>query len=278
MDTPDGSSGEAAAAPPVATPPADAAALGAVAAGATAPAAAPAADGASTPPSAAPAAGSADSSAGSEETFDRSYVEKLRDEAARYRTKAKEYEDNFDGWDPEDKALFLSLSKDLLSSDKTAAAEAAKKLRSVSDRVAQELGAIEEELERPLTKSEMESYLAEKDKERAGQEAINRILTESESLGYEKGTKAFADLIWTAQNVPEAQGQIAKAHEIISAQVATFEQAAIDKYLAGKQGQADAFPKTPSDGAAPGTTSEAPKSWKEAKAAVQAKLAAQVGS
>jgi len=224
------------------------------------------------------AAGENDGSgAGAPETFDREYVEKLRDEAAKYRTRSKELESKFEGWDPEDRDLFLDISKDLLSKDPKAAAAAAAKLKGVSEKIAAEVGAIEDELERPLTKAEMEQFIAEKEAEREKQTALNQVLSESKALGYEPGSREFAELTWRAINDKEAGGTIAGAHERILAEIAAFEQQVIDKYVAGKKGQAESFPKTPTDGAAPGTTNEPPKTFEEARARARARAAAQVG-
>ena len=48
-----------------------------------------------------------------EDTFPREYVEKLRAEAAKHRTRARDIESSFDGYSPAEKARFLELASQL---------------------------------------------------------------------------------------------------------------------------------------------------------------------
>ena len=45
------------------------------------------------------------------DTFDRAYVEELRQEAAKYRTRAKAYDEAFDGYDDDTREAFLTFAK-----------------------------------------------------------------------------------------------------------------------------------------------------------------------
>ena len=71
---------------------------------------------------------------GGEDTFPRSYVEELRQEAADYRTRAKNYEQAFSGMTEQEQRTFLNLAQDI-TQDPAAALET---LRKVQENLAQQ--------------------------------------------------------------------------------------------------------------------------------------------
>lgn len=211
-------------------------------------------------------------------TFDRNYVQKLREEAASRRTAVKPYEEAFSAYTEEQRAGWLSVARGLASDDDTARAEAAKVLFDVAQEI---LGAdhlATQTAEKPggepglgekqfLTEEQLEAKLAEREQAAALQREIAKVNEEVSALGYKEGTPDYQDLMWRAVN--QHGNDIAKAHEARQAE----RQAIIDAYLAEKAGQAGAAPGVPGAGVS-GQQPTKITDYKQSRASLEARIAA----
>lgn len=198
------------------------------------------------------------------ETFDRSYVEKLRHEAASRRTKQRELEEQWkpwqealDGYEPDDKAAVLNLAKSL-KEDPDAAAAMMRRYLGLDDEEApagapEVTSAAAEQAAQYLTAADLDRLLQERE-QRAQQEAqVKAINDEAKGLGYdpaaERGTaehRRYVQLVYVANHT--TGGDLAKAHEALEAE----RQAVIDQYVAAREAAADGAPTPPrAGGAAP---------------------------
>lgn len=206
--------------------------------------------------------------------FDRAYVEKVRKEAADRRVKLKPYEETFGEASDDEREALLELNRLLLTDP------AAGTRRMI-------------ELSRAIAGDEFESYLtnepqaltadqaqklweennAKQEQERQAQEAEQAVFRQIKDLGYQENSPEAANLVWRAYN--QFEGDIDKAHEAIQGDV----QKIIDSYVESKAGKNNAFPPVASgSGGGPADPAGgAPKSFAEARAAAEARMAAQAG-
>lgn len=228
------------------------------------PAAAPASDGA------AAYSGDAGDTSPEGETFPRSYVEELRQESAKYRTKAKTFEEAFSGYDDDSREAFLSLAKDLLEAPE----DAAKRMLEVSRNL---LGdqfdtfLAEDPTDKPLTAADVDRIMAEREQKAQADAAVKAVEQEARDLGYTDGSPDIAELFWHAHN--ETGGDLKAAHEKVQAR----KQAIIDEYLAQKQADGSAFPVPTTAGVGADQGADAPKDFADAKARTLAMLAGEPG-
>lgn len=202
------------------------------------------------------------------ETFDRSYVEKLRNEAAAHRTKAKSYEQAFEGWDEGDQQVWLETVQ-LARLDPKAGAE---RLRQITELLAG--GATPQEAadqvdgKEPeyLTKEEVDRLLQERDEKAHIDAQVQKIAAKAESLGYEKDSPSYTQLLVLARDV--YKGDLDKAHEAIKAE----RQKVIDDYLAEKAAAADAHIPL-RRGGAPASEIKDIKDFKDSRASLESRLA-----
>lgn len=235
----------------------------------------------STPESTVPASPAAESDPfdnAEVQTFERSYVEKLRKEAADRRTAAKAYEDAFSGYSPEQREGWLSLAQSLASDDPTVRAEAAKIMQEVSNDILG-AGSITETGEKPagepdlgekqfLTEEQLEAKLAEREQKAAIDAEVRKVNEEVAALGYKEGTPDYNDLMWRAVN--QHDHDLQAAHAARQAE----RQAVIDSYLADIE--KNGAPRLPGAGQ-PGNQPSAITDFKGARASVEARIAAAMG-
>lgn len=202
----------------------------------------------------APAAPAAEAPA-EPDVFDRAYVEELRGESAKYRTKAKPFLEAFDGIDEADRDTFLYLAQTYKADPVRAAQEMA--------RLAQ--GLLGDEPEAPAAPADPEVMTVAKYQEMRREEAIaseaKRIEAEAVGLGYAKGTPEYQYLLAVARN---GDGNIAAAHAYIQQR----EQAAVQAYLAKKAAEADGAPTVGTGPSAPAGTERQIKTWRDAESAI----------
>src|SRR5487761_1419240 len=175
-----------------------------------------------------------------QDSFDRPYVEKLRSEAARYRTEAREAKTFVDNFGPaEDRETWKNLASTLYRDQKAGArymAELAKGLGAgMSDEEALEAAGPapaalpSTEAKAPgLTMEDVERMLGEREQQRAQADAIGSVEREAQELGYKPGTRRYIALLHTAAN--ETGGDLQEAHRSLQSE----DQAIIDAYLADK--------------------------------------------
>lgn len=202
------------------------------------------------------------------DSFDRAYVEKLRREAAGYRTKAQPYEEVFSAYDDEEREFLLSVTRDLGNPEKQA--DAARRLRDLSARLLEEEEEVQSERDKPLTLAELEARESKKAEEAQQRAAVEAVEKEAVDLGYEKGTPDYAFLMYMAAN--HHDGSLADAHKAI----ADGRQAIIDNYVAEAKAKGDKWVTTSdATGGAPSEQGEDKKDWAtaRAKATLRAKKA-----
>lgn len=203
-----------------------------------------------------------------QDTFDRAYVEKLRQESAGYRTRAKTYDEAFDGFDDESREVFLGLAKDLVNSPEAAA----RRMIEVSRQL---LGdEFDSALTGPppaLTREDAERLWAEKEAARTQEEAIRAVQSEARDLGYKDDTPDMSELFWFASN--ETNGDLKAAHEKVQAR----KQAAIDEFLEKKRASGESFTTPTTAGITAGGDGEPAHTFEEASARLRARLSGEAG-
>lgn len=212
-----------------------------------------------------------------QDTFDRAYVEKLRQESANYRTRAKKFQEAFDGYEEEAVGEWLELATTLRSDPRTAASRFKELAEAIEGQLTPEQAeAVMEQVtddevfpsEQPLTKAEFEKMWQQKQQEVETNQLIRQIENEAVDLGYEKGSKQYQRLLYEASQLPD--GSVKKAHEALQAE----RQAIIDAYVAEMGGSPS--PQVP--GKNVGGESGQPKSFEDfetAKSALDEWLASQ---
>lgn len=177
-------------------------------------------------------------------TFERSYVEKLRNEAAGYRTKYREanaYVETFGPAGSEDRETWRQLASTMYSDTAAGAqwmANIAKGLGAgLSDEQAIAKAGPEPTTITPapatpepkgLTPEDVERMFTERETRQAEAAAIKAVEDEAHGLGYASGTKEYVALLHTAANT--TNGDLNKAHAVLQAD----RQAIIDAYVAEK--------------------------------------------
>lgn len=202
--------------------------------------------------------------------FDRAYVQKLRQEAAGYRTKARQY-DTLESYDEADRKVWLQMAE-LYKSDPVAAAEymeaIAKGVRGAAAPVTPEPQPGDDA---PLTRADIQALLAERDNAAAVAAQKAQIEHEATELGYKVGSRQYKYLIQTAMD--DTSGDLKAAHEAIEAEY----QARIDQFVGQKAREVDGSPVAPAAaaGAPPSGETAAPKDFRSASRQLREFLDAQ---
>ncbi len=211
-----------------------------------------------------------------QDTFDRAYVEQLRDEAAKYRTRARDYENTFEGYDEETRAGWLEL---------IGMAKAAEGNPEIQQQLAQMLGfelqqedvqAMEETIaeDRPLTREEYaqiareeaRSLYTEEQAARDEQNAIHDIQTRAKALGYDQESPDYVLLLKFANDMDTPDLEAA------SEQVKAYHQAKYEEFIQRKSDEAHQSPVAPSgNGVSPSIVQPA-TSWEAARDSLHERL------
>jgi len=195
------------------------------------------------------------------DTFSREYVAELRRESAGYRTEAAKYKDAFEGYDDDGAQAWLTAA-DLWKTDPAA----------VSDWMEQQVEAYRatetpdgqfDEGEAPLTYTQLEQVLSERDAEAASEADVEDVMYEASELGFEPGTPEYMQLLYYAN--AETDGDLIEAAEMVEAQY----QSVIEAYIAEKAGGTGIAP-VQSGGIPDGETPVI--DWKEARASAEARI------
>ena len=222
------------------------------------------------------------------DTFDRAYVEKLRGEAAKHRTRARSFEEAFAGYTDAEQARFLDLAKNLNHNPEAALEE----FRSVTNRLAGQLGkepimsedptntnpaqaaevAAPSEAASPavsaLTAADIdalvESKLAAAQQQQQQQSEVERTFAEAEALdpAY-KDPAAKAHLFAVAQ---QNGTDLAGAHNILTDQLQTVIDKAVSEHMEGLRSGRVHPPRTPAGSDTTSESSGSPSTLAEAKA------------
>lgn len=190
---------------------------------------------------------------------------KARDEAARYRTELRRYEESFGRWAPEDADVLLQAVgavAELLAAGESD--KAGQVFRAIADQfgeetanqVAQAGQQQADDDDELLTRAEMMQLLAEREAASAYEMGVQQHMADLQrtagELGYDPHSEEWAVVLSEAINLHD--GDVRAAAEAIK----NREQAAIDRYLAGKRSAADGIPSVVGNGAAPAAASDAP--------------------
>jgi cobalamin biosynthesis protein CobT len=199
------------------------------------------------------------------ETFDRDYVEKLRNEAADYRVRAKEFHEAFEGYDEAATAKFLDLARGL--NDETRHREVGVEFFNIGKRILESLGEDVGDLaapdpNRPLTKAELDAEFAAREEERNMAQLVEAIDHEIKELGYTQGSPDHYALMRLANDRDD--GSIEEAHKSLQA----WKKGIIDEWAKSFQEKQSKHLKTaPAVGVAPSDPGEEiPLDWEGARA------------
>lgn len=197
-------------------------------------------------------------------------VREAREEAKRYRLRAKEYDEVYDGLDDAGRGFLLELNKALKAGD-TDAAQAMWDQLFTADPADPDPAAAP-----PATAMSaddidriVEEKLAAREQARQKEQAIADLDHQAEALGYKPGTRDYVNLLFVANH--ETNGDIAAAAEALKAD----RQKVIDEFLASKASDSEQHttPAAP-NGSAP--SGERPiTDLRQAKAGLEEWLASQ---
>lgn len=198
-------------------------------------------------------------------TYDQAYVDSLRDENAKSRIRAKEYEEVFGDYADDDRSTWFELAKTYKNDPAGAAAQFEQIAASL--KAQQEATAVQNyEAGTPVTMEALEARFAQ---ERAAieQERLSlQIDAEARELGYNDGTPERDILYTLAARLPD--GDLKKAHE----QLQGMQQKYVDEYLAKKRAEAESSPVAPG-GQGQTPSQEVPlKTFKDAQAAARIRI------
>ena len=169
--------------------------------------------------------------------FDRGYVEKIRGEAAKYRTEYAPFRDAFDGYESEDRDALLALAKELQENPDAAARRMLEASRAIAgDKFDDWLNGAEPEY---LTPDVLEARLAEREAKQRQEAEVAAIQREAVELGYQENSPDHAKLFWIAAN--QTNGDLKAADAAIKAE----RQSIIDAYVAEVREKGSGFPATP---------------------------------
>lgn len=203
------------------------------------------------------------------DTFDRAYVEKLRDEAASHRVKNKTFEDAFAGYEPEQVEYLLNITRGLRDPKQQLAA--AKELKEVITSIyeARGLDPFDPDSEpKPLTQEDIDARFDQERIAREQESIVAGIRKEVADLGYTEGSLDHFALLRAAELTDD--GSIVKADEKVKA----WKQGIIDEFVKNQRDGKDQWLKTPpAVGKPPADTTDAPTDMEGARARADALLA-----
>jgi len=210
----------------------------------------------------------------STDTFPRSYVEQLRQEAAERRTSLQPYRDAFDGYEDSDRDTLLAFAQTLRQDPTTAAQWMATQAEAILDgdgegegydESAGDMGDQGDGLDEdtPLTRGQLEQFLAQRDAQTQAQQQhesqIASIIDEAKELGYDpespEGSADYVALLHVANT--QTGYDLNKAHEIMQGR----NQKVIDGFLASKRGDADGSAITPQQTGSSRQENAMPEGW-----------------
>lgn len=185
--------------------------------------------------------------------FDRGYVERLRQEAAKYRTERNELNerlqgyDAFDGIDPEDFQVFADMAGRYKQGDTSGMAEMMQTIAqailspdndgspegdaATAEKIGEAIDGATDADGKPLDPDSVQQMIADalaaKEAQEAEERAVKEVFAEIEAAGFKQGTPEGWLVLWHANNT--TGGDIAAAAE----QVRAYRQGIIDEYVQG---------------------------------------------
>lgn len=209
------------------------------------------------------------------QSFDRAYVEKLRNEAAEKRVALKTFNEAFDGYNDAERDFFMDVIRGLKDEGGRDAA-ARRALEVFKSLVEPETDPSplsggdpeEDEEDRPLTIKEWKALQEKQQAEAAETEAVEAVKREAGELGYTVGTREYRRLMDVA--VHETKGDLKKAHEVLEAERNTF----IEEYLSKKKEAAEQTLSSPGGAGTPPSQERKSLTLEDARKAMLARLQA----
>jgi len=217
------------------------------------------------------------------DTFDRAYVDELRQESARYRTQLREVESYFDGYSAEERSAlgqYLQLSRAAEQGDPEAI-QILNDLLGEDDQVADTSNdwatdgpVIDEDYLRELARQEAEQLYTQGRWEQDQQQAVLNVQQTAEKMGYQQNSDDYVLLLKYANDLDPAEHPdlLAAADQ----QVKAYRQSIIDAYIGQKTGQADG-PRTPQGNGAAPSLAQPPRTMAEARQALHERLVREFG-
>lgn len=202
-------------------------------------------------PAPAPAPEAAPAEGGAEETFPRSYVEELRQEAARYRTTAKPYEEAFASMSESERRGFLDLASDLNSSPERALEGFERVVANLRERTGQAAGdpvqapdADNQLLTPQQVQAIVDSKLRERDTAAEQNGRVQGVFDQAAALNpaYAEGSDALVQLLHVAQTDPAAGGTLDGAHMVLMGKLEALQAQAIEEYRESLSGRSTRRP------------------------------------
>lgn len=213
------------------------------------------------------------------DTFPREYVEKLRGEAASYRTKYQPYRDTFGEVDESVQEYLLDLNRQLINDPKGAVAELRDLLKQL-DPDSVEGQAVQAKLDeipedKPLTIKEWKAIQDREKSAEAEKQGVQSIKDKAKSLdpSYDSASDEYGDLaslLFIATH--KTNGDLDKAHALRSERFNTIVDAEVEKRLAEIKSGARKWAPVQAVGASPVIESEGPKTFADARKRANARM------
>lgn len=208
--------------------------------------------------------------------FDRAYVTKLREEAARHRTEAaaakkntERYQSVFSAWGDDDADVLLDVLAEAAQDPKAGAARL-KEIAAILAGDIQETTTADAGTPKStaITQEDLDRLLTEREQAASLKQEVARVESEAEALGYKKGSADYFKLLWMTKETHNFD--MGAADKAIKAE----KEAAVAEYLAKKAADADGGAGAPPAGGAPPSNSEPITNLKQASASARARIAA----
>lgn len=210
--------------------------------------------------------------------FPRDYVEELRRENAKWRTKAQPYEEVFGDLDDEDRQAWLQIVQLANSGDPDAINYLGQALGFVGEEPV-----VEEPVEQPqyltpeqareIARQEAQELLSAQQEQQARVQQIETIQSRAKNeFGVEPGSDDYVLLLHRANQIDPADTPDGDLLAAAHAQLQAEKQAQWDAFVAQKQQDAANSPTTVTgQGQAP-STAQTPKTWAEARDSLHERL------
>jgi hypothetical protein len=188
------------------------------------------------------------------DTFDRPYVEKLRQEAAQYRTRARQYEEAFDGYDDETRQAFLDFARlqyAAANGDEAAMAQLQEFYGDDEDDDTPDDGVPQfqsreefEQFQRQVAREEAERLYQERESHQQQIAAVEQVKVTARAMGYDTASPDYVLLMQFA-NQPDV---ISLDDPLVEAdrRVKAYQQQLVAQFTGQKAAQADTTVAAPS--------------------------------
>lgn len=231
-----------------------------------------------------------------QETFSRAYVEKLRSESAKYRTKLRDLEAVWEPYTVPEREYLQRLIRGL-AEEGEARQDAARELARMSSHLLGEQTQqpqpqqkqegpvttepkteVPEDDDRPLTRKEFLELMQIQQQQSAEDEQVQAVLRELTELGLQQGTPAFLTALHLAANDPDINGDLKLAAEraqVLYPPAKAGTEAETETEGEGEGEEKRVFPVTADAGGAgaqPEPPVAGPESWDEARERLERRL------